>query len=217
MKKITLIAISLLFLSSSAWAQGDETDARTLPTFGIKVGLNNSNVYDTKGENFVASSRFGFAGGVFIGIPLGKYIGVQPEVLFSQKGFKSTGSLLGSDYKLERVTNNIDIPLLLQFKPIEYLTILLGPQYSYLIKQTDTYTYGVNSVEQAHQFEVDKDNYRKNILSFCIGGDVHYQHVVFGIRANYDFQTNNSNGTTSTPRYKNAWYQFSIGYRLYSN
>ena len=57
--------------------------------------------------------------------------------IFSQKGFKSTGTFLGTDYETTRTTDYIDIPLFLAVKPVEYVTLLFGPQYSYLLKQKD--------------------------------------------------------------------------------
>jgi hypothetical protein len=53
-------------------------------------------VYDSQGEEFDADSKFGLAAGAFLQIPFGKYLGIQPEVLFSQKGFKRTGRMFGA-------------------------------------------------------------------------------------------------------------------------
>ncbi|WP_255702558.1 outer membrane beta-barrel protein [Fulvivirga ulvae] len=71
-------------------------DTRGRFQFGLKAGINYSNVYDTKGEKFVADPKFGIAMGVFLAIPVGETIGIQPEVQFSQKGFKATGMILGA-------------------------------------------------------------------------------------------------------------------------
>src|SRR5690606_14118230 len=119
------------------------------------VGANYSNVYDSESEDFVADSKFGLAAGAFVSIPLGKFIGVQPEVLFSQKGFKSSGTFLGTEYKATRTTNYIDVPLLLAVKPVEFITILFGPQYSYLMKQKDEFTSGSFSSSEEEEFTND--------------------------------------------------------------
>jgi hypothetical protein len=73
--------------------------------FGLKIGSNYSNIYDSNGENFDAKGKFGLAGGVFMAIPISKFLGVQPEVLFSQKGYKQTGTFLGNTYDLTRTTS----------------------------------------------------------------------------------------------------------------
>jgi hypothetical protein len=208
MKKITLIFATVVLMNSFCNAQ----DKRDNLQFGLKVGTNLSNVYDAQGQNFVAESKFGLAGGVFLSIPLGKVIGIQPEVLYSEKGFKSTGTLLGSSYSLDRSTSFIDIPLLLAVKPISLITIVAGPQFSFLLKDRNTFNNGTATVEQQKLFETD--NIRRNLLSFTGGADVNLSNFVIGLRANYDTQNNNGDGTTSTPRYKNAWYQATVGIRF---
>ncbi len=190
----------------------DTIDFRSKLTFGLKIGGNYSNVYDAQGEQFKADPKFGVAGGAFLAIPIGRYLGVQPEVLFSQKGFQATGALLGSTYNFTRTTNFIDVPLLVAFKPSEFLTLLAGPQYSYLMKQTDVFTTTTTSYSQEKVFS--NDNIRKNIMGFVGGVDITLNHLVIGARAAWDIQNNNGDGTSTTPRYKNVWYQGTIGYRF---
>jgi hypothetical protein len=208
MKKITLIFAMAVLVNSFCNAQ----DRRDNLQFGLKIGTNLSNVYDAQGQNFVADSKFGLAGGAFLSIPLGKVIGIQPEVLYSEKGFKSTGTLLGNNFSLERSTSFVDVPLLLAIKPISVITIVAGPQYSFLLKNNNNFTGGSITAEQQKIFETD--NIRKNILSFTGGADINLGTLVLGLRANYDTQNNNGDGSSSTPRYKNAWYQATLGIRF---
>lgn len=77
---------------------------------GARIGINYSNVYDTEGDEFRADAIFGFVAGGFIAVPLGTRLGFQPEVLYSQKGFKGSGSLLGNDYEFIRTSNFINVP-----------------------------------------------------------------------------------------------------------
>jgi hypothetical protein len=213
-KTIIIIATIVTSFGSIAKAQdAADIDARTQFAFGLKAGVNRSNVYDATGQNFIANPKMGFAGGVFLGIPIGKYFGVQPEVLFSQKGYKSSGTLLGFTYSDTRTTNYIDIPLQLQFKPFEILTILGGVQYSYLLHQNDVYTFGANSTAQDQAFQ--NDNARKNIFGAVVGADLTIDHFVISAKACWDLQNNAGNGTSSTPRYKNVWLQATVGFRLY--
>lgn len=213
-KTVIIIATIVTSFGSIAKAQdAADIDARTQFAFGLKAGVNRSNVYDATGQNFIANPKMGFAGGVFLGIPIGKYFGVQPEVLFSQKGYKSSGTLLGFTYSDTRTTNYIDIPLQLQFKPFEILTILGGVQYSYLLHQNDVYTFGANSTAQDQAFQ--NDNARKNIFGAVVGADITIDHFVISAKACWDLQNNAGNGTSSTPRYKNVWLQATVGFRLY--
>jgi len=217
MKKINFIVLGLTALSTISVAQEavevkNTNDLRRQLMFGLKAGANYSNVYDTKGEQFNADPKLGFAGGAFLTIPIGKFIGVQPEVLFSQKGFEATGSILGSPYSFTRTTDFIDIPLFLALKPTEFLTLLAGPQFSYLLKQRDVFEHSNSSVAQEKEFS--NDNIRKNIMGVVGGIDVTLTRMVIAGRVAWDVQTNNGDGSSSTPRYKNVWYQLTFGYRF---
>ena len=213
MKK-SFIIIGLMFFSIGLTlkAQDSDTDPREEFAFGIKAGLNRSNVWDEKGQDFQADPKFGFAGGVFLGIPIGKFLGFQPEVLVSQKGFQGSGTLLGNPYSFSRTTTYLDFPLQLQVKPAEFLTVVLGPQYSYLMNVKNAYTLGTNSYEQEQEFT--NDNIRKNTLGFVAGADFIMSHIVVSGRVGWDFQTNNGDGTSSTPRYKNQWLQLTVGFKI---
>jgi hypothetical protein len=206
MKKVILSILAVAFILQVSNAQSGFV-------FGVKGGANYSNQYDSKNSDFTATSKLGFAAGAFLTIPLGQYLGVQPEILFSQKGFKASGKILTSPYVLTRTSNYIDVPLLLTIKPIEYVSIVVGPQYSYLIKQTDVFSNNLFTSEQTKEFT--NENLRKNVLGFVGGVDVNVKSVVIGLRAGWDVQNNNGDGTTSTPRYKNAWTQLTVGLRLY--
>lgn len=208
MKKTILLIAVATFIGGTISAQ---EDTRSNLHFGLKVGANLSNVYDTKGEEFKADPRFGLVTGAFISIPIGTYIGIQPEILFSQKGFQATGKILGSSYKFTRTTSYIDVPLLVALKPVPMLTILAGPQYSYLIKQKDEFSGGTSIINEE---EFDNDDLRKNTLCFLGGIDLNLDPIVIGARVGWDLYDNNGDGTSTTPRYKNVWYQATVGFRF---
>ncbi|MFO7829065.1 MAG: porin family protein [Bacteroidales bacterium] len=207
MKRLILVIVSVIFIANISNAQENELN------FGIKGGLNFSNVYDSQGEDFNADPKLGFVAGVFVAIPIGEYLGFHPEILFSQKGYKASGTYLGMiDYEFKRTSNFIDLPLLFAFKPAGMLTLVAGPQYSYLIKQTDDFTSGDFSEQQEEEFE--NDNLRENILCFLGGVDINFSNIVLGARAGWDIQNNNGDGTSTDPRYKNVWYQATLGLRF---
>lgn len=209
MKKL-LLSVALIGLAlGNSYAQNTRDEI----SFGLKVGANYSNVYDSQGEKFSAEGKYGLAAGAFLSLPLGKVIGIQPEVIYSEKGFKATGAFLGSNYSATRTTTYIDVPILLAIKPVSFLTILAGPQYSFLVKQENNFTSSLAVVDQQKIF--DNDNIRKNTLGLTGGVDINLSNFVIGVRAGWDVQNNNGDGSSTTPRYKNAWYQATIGYRLF--
>jgi len=213
MKKLKLITALFVSITSIVSAQETETDNREKFQFGIKAGINYSNVYDTRGEEFNADAKFGFVGGAVIRIPIGKYFGVQPEILISQKGFRGNGTILGSRYDFVRTTTYVDVPLQFALKPSEFFTVVAGPQYSYLVNQRDVFTNSINSYSQEQEFK--NDNIRKNIFGVVGGIDINLKHIVLGARVGWDIQNNNGDGTSDTPRYKNVWFQGTVGYAFF--
>jgi hypothetical protein len=213
MKKIIVAAATALGFLNGLMAQDSATDLREKLMFGLKGGVNYSNVYDSKGEQFQADPKLGMAAGVFLAIPIGRFLGIQPEALFSQKGFKADGVILGTTYKLTRTSNYFDFPLFFALKPSEFVTLLAGPQFSYLVKQTDSFANTTTTIAQETEFQ--NENIRKNTLSIAAGVDLTMKHLVVSVRAGWDVQQNRGDGTSTTPRYKNAWYQATLGYRLY--
>lgn len=215
MKKSALFIAMIAGITNIAIAQesSTDTDNREKLQFGLKAGLNYSNVYDEKGDEFEADAKFGLAAGAILNIPFGKYLGIQPGALISQKGFRGTGKILGGNYVFTRTTTYIDAPLLFAFKPSEFITLLGGAQYSYLIHQRDVFQNATTSIAQEQEFE--NDNIRKNILGVVGGFDINMRHVTLGARANWDMQNNNGDGTSNTPRYKNVWFQGTLGYTFY--
>lgn len=209
MKKLAILALTVVGFISPAMAQDDE---REVFRFGAKAGINISNIYDSEDEDIEADPKVGFVGGGFLSIPIGRYLGVQPEVLFSQKGFKATSSFLGTDFTFTRTTNHLDIPILLQFKPVPYTTFLFGPQYSYVLSRTDNFEGGGIDLEDQEEFE--NDNIRKNIFGLVAGLDVNINRVVLGGRIAWDLQNNNGDGTSDTPRYKYVYGQITAGFKF---
>jgi hypothetical protein len=212
MKKIILMLAIITSISATSNAQTPISKNAGDFHIGIKAGVNVSNVYDTKGQDFVAKAKAGLAIGAFAQIPLGSIIGIQPEILYSQKGFKGTGTILNSPYSYTRTTDYLDIPILLAIKPVETITLLIGPQYSFLLREKNVFENTIYTSVQEQQF--NNDNIRKNTLCFLGGADLNFDKAIISLRAGWDVQNNAGDGTNNTPRYKNVWYQATIGYRF---
>lgn len=215
MKKLMIIAALSILWARTGIAQGNviELDSREKFQFGIKGGINYSNVYDAAGDEFDADPKAGLAAGISLDIPLGRYLGVQPGAVVSQKGFEASGMMLGSRYNFVRTSTFLDVPLLVSIKPDRFFSFLGGIQYSYLMNQHDEFSSSLNSYVQEEEFA--NENIRKNILGVVGGFDLNVNHFTIGARANWDLQHNNGDGTATTPRYKNVWYQATVGYKFH--
>ena len=184
---------------------------RTTIQFGFKAGTNYSDAYDQKGVSFNTTGKLGAVVGAYLAVCVGDYVCVQPELLLSQKGFKATGKVLGSNFDITRTTTYLDLPVLLALKPNEFVSILFGPQYAYLLNQKNVFNN--NTSEQQTQFK--DENIRKNMFSIIGGVDVALQNWVIGGRLGWDVRSNNLNTVSVTPQYKNAWAQVTLGYKIF--
>lgn len=113
---------------------------------------------------------------------------------------------------MTRTTNYLDIPVLIALKPVESVTILAGPQFSYLLSRNDKFTHPEFTSEEEQQF--DNDDIRRNTVCFTGGVDINVRHFVIGGRVGWDLFNNRGDGDSETPRYKNVWLQATIGLRL---
>lgn len=220
MKRFKTAVFALMILTAGqVAAQGEpikptaDGDNRDQFGFGIRAGLNIANVYDEEGEDFIADSKTGFYGGAFVSVPLGTIIGIQPEVIYSQKGFKATGTFLGGSYDFERTTSYLDIPLQLSIKPIPQLTFLVGPQFSYLLETKDDFNEGTITLVQEE--EITEDNYKKGVIGAVVGVEANWKGLFISARGGWDITKTDADGDSTAPRYKNQVIQFGLGYTFY--
>jgi hypothetical protein len=154
MKKLLFIAFGI-FILNSVQAQGIN--------LGVKVG---ANLTDASGTTFKDGFKFGYHAGFFSELMLTKKFGIQPEILFSETNLRA-GDSLGSLYNGISVTDiakiklqYISIPILLDYKPIPFLTLQAGPQFGILMNQTKA--LGANA----------KDAFKKGDLSLLLGAQL---------------------------------------------
>ena len=80
------------------------------------------------------------------------------------------------------------------------------------MEQRDEFTGG--NISSTQQQEFDNNDVTKNIMALTGGVDLNVESFVVGVRAGWDVKTNEGDGNSSTPRYKNMWYQATVGYRF---
>lgn len=203
MKKVIILAVGVLFAG-----------AVNAQTFGVKGGLNFSNIIKTGDEDFNTEFKTGFNAGLFVEIPIVSSFAFAPELMFSQKGYKTSGtSLLGGANEYSVTTNFIELPILAKINASDKFSIVVGPQVSFLTSTTETFKQGSESYQNTIREE--NDRLKKSLFGGVIGIGLDMTNKV-SLHGRYalDFQKNNENGTTETPRYKNQVYQVSLGYKL---
>lgn len=126
--KVSLLALSMLFMTSQSMAQGT--------TVGIKGGATfYQGVIEFMGVEETVDASTSYGGGIFVEMPLNQYVSIQPEVLLLMK--KSEGAAI---FGATGTINNsyIDVPLMLRFNidVLDGITpyVLGGPYAGYLLK-----------------------------------------------------------------------------------
>lgn len=219
MKKLALAlaAVASVGLASSAQAQGIR--------FGLKAGANLSNLAGNLNNQDIYKNKFGFVGGAMLNVGLvDKVLSLQPEVLFSQKGFKYADNsfTVGGNtnrYSGSRTYNYIDVPVLLKVQAAG-LFFEAGPQYSYLLNVRDNSSYSVNGNPIASSAaNQNLDNVRRNEIGYAAGLGYEASNG-FNIDVRYngsftDFAKDGYNGSNQDLRNaRNSVFQASIGYLL---
>jgi|694.fasta_scaffold17924_5 hypothetical protein len=122
---IFLSIVFCAFLNITTVAQGVK--------FGIKVG---TDLHRINGQPFESGFTFGYHAGILSEISLNKTFSFQPEIYYSLVSVDS-GSAFSDIYDFEKVPSlkfgYVNVPLLLNIRPVKTFSIQLGPQFGLLV------------------------------------------------------------------------------------
>ncbi|MGI4741071.1 MAG: porin family protein [Janthinobacterium lividum] len=218
MKKLLLSASAALLVAAAApaaHAQGVR--------FGVKAGANLSNLSGDLVNQDQYKNRFGFHGGVMVNFGLGDIVSIQPEVLYSQKGFKYGDQQIGNFRNTGNVRYDyLDVPILVRVRAAG-IFFEVGPQYSYLLNVSTnrTQTVGGTVVGNAGSGTSNLDNVRRNELGYVGGlGFQASNGVMVGLRYNgafTDFAKNSSYSNDEFRNARNSTFQAYVGVLLGGN
>lgn len=180
--------------------------------FGVRAGANFSNVIKDGDKNFSTAFKPGFNAAFFLELPIIKEFSVQPELQYAQKGYKATGTILGSPYEYRVTTSFIEIPIVAKFKTSKQFSIVAGPQYSFLTATNTKFITSNSTLE--NNVKHDNDNLKKNLLGGLVGFEINTGNSVLNFRYSLDLQSNNGDGTSTTPKYKNQVLGLSLGFKF---
>ncbi len=200
MKKIIVLAVTLL-VAGAVTAQ---------VKFGVKGGLDVSNIIKTDDPNFTTNYKTGFNAGITLDVHLVGPLSLAPELLYATKGYKAQTNFGDFDQR----TEFIDLPILAKFKLADGFNFLIGPQFSFLTATTNTYSNGIaTSVQKT--YEDDATKFRKSLIDGAVGVSFDLSKSV-DLHARYtlDLQKNSENGSSQTPAYRNQVFQIGLGFKL---
>ena len=115
-----LLSISFILFSNLSYSQ---------VSFAVKSGINIATVKDINSD---PKNRVGWYAGGVANIPLHKKFFLEPELLFSAKGYSGFANL--NDTKKTPVRlNYITAPILVGYKIDNKTTLFVGPEIGYLV------------------------------------------------------------------------------------
>ena len=192
MKTKIYVLIACVLFTQAAMAQFN---------FGIKGGVNITKIDD---KAFKDQFRYGYHAGAFVEIGLGKMWGIQPEILFNQYQTKVDTTLAniwnplksGQDAKL----NYLSIPILLNYKLANILSLQAGPQFGVLISQ------------DKNLLQNGQDAFKKGDFSLLGGAQLNISKIRLSGR--YVVGLNDISDVSNQSKWKNQGWQLSVGLAL---
>jgi len=210
--------VILLFLGAY---EVNAQDGNPGPKFGIKGGVNFSQLYVDQPNAEDENMKAGLHLGVFGKIPIADMVALQPEVLYTNAGSKITygGSDLENFLGIEPGEvrfnlNYIQVPVALAVN-VGPLNIHAGPYLSYLVSANikDLKTSDLNPSDIK---ELDTDDFNQFDYGLVGGIGLDVQNLTIGVRYNYGLQEvgNSDLAGTLTNNSKNSVAQLYIGIGL---
>jgi len=196
--KLTFATLLLLTLTAT------HSYAQKSMEWGLTAG---GNYFKVGGRSFDNTYNVSFSGGAYAEINYSKYFTLQPQLLFNQVLCKTSAAFnqiyAGSGVFDQLVSiDYISVPILVAYKPIPMLSILLGPQYSFAVAQT----------QKLLQQQPDKNAFSRSDFAIVFGGQLNLGKVKVGLR--YQEGLNNINAINSTDAWRTYGFQAYFGFQI---
>ena len=158
-------------------------------SFGVKGGANIATISKEKSWDDT-NARIGYYVGVYMHAPVNSIFSIQPEVLYNSVGVKyensKTSHSLGLDY--------VSVPIMFQFEPIPKLFVEAGPQFSFLVGNSDrNITDDVVTIKKYR----NNSNYNSFDLSGAVGLGFRINNITIGARYLVGFTDIKKSGSTT--------------------
>ncbi len=180
--------------------------------FGVKAGVNFSDISGNEELVSNTSSKVGFQGGVMYKISIKKnWLSLQPEVIYIRKG----GIFYIEQLKIDARLDYVELPVLGMINLFGgNLNIHLGPQFSLL--SNVEYAISEESGMGGNINKSDLCNYNTFDIGIVGGIGVELEEVIVELRSSIGFlaveKGFNYNGQQYNPSSKNFNVQFIAGY-----
>lgn len=174
--------------------------------YTAKMGFNfTSNGFTSmQTPNFLSNPAFGFVFGGAVSLPFDQYYcGLRLELLYSQDVFSTESSVDGMPTLYINRLTSLDIPLILQIKPVKDvgLALLVGGDYNILLG--NSYTYAEISSNQT------LNTTAHSALGYLFGIEYTLYEITGGLRFTGGVPDN-----SNSPNPKALVGQFTLGYTI---
>lgn len=177
MNKTVLVILSLsatLFFKQLGHCSAQEL------SFGLECGVNVSNLSQDYADYASDTGvKTGLVMGIYADISIISSLNIQPEILFSQKGWVESGDIFKCNYRI----NYMEIPILakLSFGDIIEPYLVAGPYFSYRLG-TSYYEETINNLPTSGNMD---DVIKRQILGFVLEPgfrhrqNFHWKYVIY--------------------------------------
>ena len=210
---ILLVFSSLFICAASTSVKAQKTNSQT---FGIKGGINFSNLYvkDANDNKMLT----GFNLGLFAKLPVSSTFAIQPELYFTTKGAQTTYNSTFINGSVQYNFNYLEVPLLFVVNISDNFNLHAGPYVSYMLNGKVKNKSNVSSGD--FDEKINTEDYNKFDAGIAAGAGVDLGAISLGARYTYGLtkvgKERTFAGTTyTTPDATNgvisAYVSFSLG------
>lgn len=192
MKTKLLSAVLLVMIFSGAYSQSFH--------LGAKGG---ANVNKLTGKSFKDEFSYGYHLGAFAEVGIGKKFSIQPEVLFNQISHDTSSKFSDiyhnvlSSNRTNIKLNYLTVPVLLNYKVSNIVTIQAGPQFGIIMDQNK------------NLLQNGRDAFKKGDLSIL--GGLQFKLSSFRIYGRYAVGLSNLNDIDNQDKWKSQSFQVGVG------
>jgi hypothetical protein len=211
-KAILLATACIAFGAISQPLSAQEQGRRLTPTFGIKGGVNLSNLYVNNATD--ENMKVGANAGIYAKLPVARGFSIQPEFAYSMKGAQETYNNVFGNGTYRFNLDYLEVPVAAVINVAPNFNIHAGPYVAFLLsaKVKDVDAKGnINGVTQLNTSNFNSTDYG---LFGGVGFDI--GNTTLGARYTRGFQEIGKSGLSGniTQDSKNSVLTFYIGFGL---
>lgn len=192
MKRLLILLLFVALSVGTFYAQTQAYDSETvapssMALFGVKGGMNISQI---AGPDAYDSSDYtlGFNAGLLMQYKVMGVVTLQPELIYTQKGYDYQYLILGVKTKVSDSYDYVELPLLFKlnigFRELQ-IQPHIGPSVSYLVRAKRKTTTSIDEISTTHTDDI-MDDMRKLDWGLNVGADiVIFDRIMLGGRYNF--------------------------------